>query len=186
VKPGDFVLVLAGAGGLGQILLRWGRKLGATMIATAGSAAKAEIARAAGAHHVLLHSDPDWPAQARALSQGLGVMLACDGIGGDMLERSMEVVRPFGILASLGQPAGPIPPIRVEQLGPSRSISLARPSVMNYSTDPVRYRRGAAELLDFLSDEPLPAPTVYPLRDAAQAHADLETGRTTGSIVLVP
>jgi len=186
VKPGDFVLVLAGAGGLGQMILRWGRKLGATMIATVGSKAKIETAKAAGADHVLLHSDADWPAQARALSGGRGAVLVCDGVGGKMLARSMDAVRPFGILASLGQPAGPIPPIPVEELGPLRSISLARPSVMAYARDPERYGRGAAELLDFLKGESLQAPAQYPLVEAARAHADLEAGRTTGSIILVP
>lgn len=187
IQAGDAVLVHSGAGGLGRLLLRWGRRLGATMIATVGSAAKAAVAETAGAHHVLLHSDPDWPAEVRRLAGGRGVTLACDGIGGAMLARTFECVRPFGVVASLGQPAGPIPPVPVEALGPARSIGLFRPSVMGYSGDGTRYPGAAAEVLAILADEPADAVGAeYPLAEAARAHADLEAGRTTGGIVLIP
>ncbi|RAI44034.1 quinone oxidoreductase family protein [Rhodoplanes roseus] len=187
VRPGDAVLVHAGAGGLGRVLLRWGHRLGAAMIATVGSAAKVAAAREAGADHVVLHTDADWPDQVRRLAGGRGVTLACDGIGGATLARTLECVRPFGVVASLGQPAGPIPPVPVEALGPARSIGLFRPSVIAYSNDPDRYATGAADVLAFLADRPSdPVGATYPLAEAARAHADLEAGRTTGSIVLVP
>lgn len=187
VRPGDAVLVHAGAGGLGRLLLAWGRRLGATMIATVGSPAKAAAAEAAGAHHVLLHTDPDWPGAVRRLAGGPGVALACDGIGGAMLARTFECVRPFGVVASLGQPGGPIPPVPVEALGPLRSIGLFRPSVMAYARDAARYPAAAAAVLAFLSEHPIDAGGAdYPLAEAARAHADLEAGRTSGSVVLIP
>lgn len=187
LEPGDAVLVHSGAGGLGRLLLRWGRKLGATMIATVGSAAKIATAEAAGAHHVVLHTDPDWPAEVRRMAGGRGVVLACDGIGGATLARTLDCVRPFGVVASLGQPAGPIPPVPVEALGPIRSIGLFRPSVMGYAADPDRYPRAAAAVLAFLAEEPIDAiGAAYPLAEAARAHADLEAGRTTGGLVLIP
>ena len=187
VGPGDHVLVHAGAGGLGQILLRWGKALGARMIATVGSAAKAQIAVSAGADHVFLHTQSDWQDAVRDLADGRGVALACDGIGGTMLARTLRCVRPFGTVASIGQAAGAIPPIKVEDLGPARSIAIARPSVMAYSSDPERYARGAAALLDFLTTHRFwPQATQYALIDAARAHEDLEAGRTTGSVVLIP
>ena len=119
---GDWILVHAAAGGLGQIVTRWAKRLGANVIGTVGSVEKAAIARQAGADFVLLHPDGDWAEEAVRLSDGKGVHLAIDGIGGNMLNQSLSVVRPFGVVASIGQPAGPIPPVRVEDLGFARSI----------------------------------------------------------------
>jgi NADPH2:quinone reductase len=185
VAPGDWVLVHAAAGGLGQIITRWAKRLGAHVIGTVGSQAKIAQARAAGADEVLLHAESAWTDQARGIAGGKGVHLAIDGIGGGMLAQTLGVVRPFGIVASLGQPAGPIPPVRVEDLGNARSIGLMRPSVIAYANDPDLYRRGSADLLAALADGLTnPIGAEYDLRDAARAHADLEAGRTTGSVIL--
>ena len=185
VAPGDWILVHAAAGGLGQIIVRWAKRLGAQVIGTVGSQAKMAQARAAGADAVLLHADPAWTDQVRRLAEGRGVHLAIDGIGGTMLAQTLGVVRPFGTVASLGQPAGPIPPVNVEDLGNARSIGLVRPSVIAYANDPDLYARGAAALLAALADGLInPIGAEYPLRDAARAHADLEAGRTTGSVIL--
>lgn len=97
VRVGDALLVQAAAGGLGQILTRWAKQLGASVIATVGSEAKVAIAREAGADHVLLHRDADLAEQVRALTGGKGVHVAYDGIGGDMLRRTLACVRPFGM-----------------------------------------------------------------------------------------
>ena len=185
VTAGDWLLVHAGAGGLGQFVTRWAKRLGARVVATVGSPAKAAVARGAGADEVLLHTDPDWPDKTRRIADGRGVHLAVDGIGGSMLARTLGGVRPFGVAASLGQPAGPIPPVAVEDLGNARSIALARPSVIAYANDPDLYRRGAAELLAVLADGlESPIGAEYGLDEAARAHADLEAGRTTGSVIL--
>jgi len=185
VAAGDWLLVHAAAGGLGQILTRWARALGANVIGTTGSAAKIKMIEAAGANAVLLNNDPGWVAQARQIAGGKGVHFAIDGIGGDMLARSIAAVRPFGTAASVGQPAGPIPPIRVEELGGGRAIALVRPSVIAYANDPEFYQAGAQDLFAAIRDG-LSQPSVaeYALRDARQAHEDLEAGRTTGSVML--
>lgn len=185
LRAGEWVLVHAAAGGLGQIVTRWARHLGGRVIGTVGSKAKIEQARAAGAEEVLLHTAEDWPDQARRIADGKGVHLALDGIGGTMLAQTLGCVRPFGVVASVGQPAGPIPLVAVEDLGSKRAIALSRPSVIAYANDPSLYRRGAADLLDVLQAGLVnPIGAEYPLRDAAAAHADLEAGRTTGSIIL--
>jgi len=185
VRPGDWLLVHAAAGGLGQILTRWGKRLGANVIGTVGSEAKRALARDAGADSVLLHTEQGWVDQARQIADRKGVHLAVDGIGGQMLAQTLGCVRPFGVVASLGQPAGPIPAVRVEDLGFVRSIALMRPSSIAYANNPALYHQGTSDLLAALEDGlSNPIRAEYPLRDAARAHADLESGRTTGSVVL--
>lgn len=185
VSRGEWLLVHAAAGGLGQLVTRWAKRMGANVIGTVGSAAKITQAIAAGADEVLLHGDEQWPKRAMQIADGKGVHLAIEGIGGDMLARTLGAVRPFGVVASLGQPAGPIPAVRVEDLGFARSLGLVRPSSIAYSSDPVLYRRGTSDLLAALGDGLVnPIGAEYPLRDAACAHADLEAGRTTGSVIL--
>ena len=187
VRAGDAVLVQAAAGGLGQVLTRWAKRLGAVVLATVGSEAKVATARAAGADHVLLHRDADLVKQVRALTGGQGVHFAYDGIGGGMLRRTLACVRPFGVAASLGQAGGPIPPLDVNELGPLRPIALSRPSVIAYANEPHTYRSAASDLFAALEDWlPIPVGIEYPLAEAARAHADLEAGRTTGSVLLVP
>jgi NADPH2:quinone reductase len=187
VRRGEFVLVHAGAGGLGQFMIRWAKRLGATVIATVGSQAKIGLAEAAGADRVLLHTAADWPAVAKEFAEGRGVHFACDGIGGETLARTFASVRPFGVVASVGQAAGAIPPVAVSDLGPARSISLSRPSVVAYTNDPALYRPAAADLFAALGSGLASAiGAEYPLREAVRAHQDLEAGRTTGSIILLP
>jgi NADPH2:quinone reductase len=184
VAPGTTALVHAAAGGLGSLLVRWAKQRGATVIATVGSDAKAALARASGADHVIVGRNADFAAEVRTLTGGRGVDVAYDGIGGDTLAKTLACVRPFGTVASYGESAGPIPPLSVEDLGPRRSLILARPSVMHYMSDPGTYRLAAADVL-----ATAPAPTLgrsYRLADAARAHADLESGATTGSTYLVP
>lgn len=185
ISQGEYVLVHSAAGGLGQLLTRWAKRLGAIVIGTVGSKGKISIAREAGADTILVRDASDWPAAVRELAEGQGVHLAVDGIGGENLARTLATVRPFGTVASLGQAAGSIPPIRVEELGPMRSASLSRPSVSAYANDPALYRPAAEELFAVLRDGLVnPIGGEYPLREASRAHADLEAGRTTGSIIL--
>ena len=157
------------------------------MIGTVGSESKADVARNAGADHVLLRRDTGWVAEVRDLTSGRGVHLAYDGIGGAVLAQTIAVVRPFGMLASLGQAGGPIPDVPVNDLGPIRSMALSRPSVMVYSADPTLYRPAAAAVLVVLRAGLAPAiDGEFGLADAAAAHAALEAGRTTGSVILTP
>lgn len=187
IRSGDFVLVHAGAGGLGQLVTGWAKRLGATVIATVGSQAKAKIAEAAGADHVLLRTTADWPSEVKRLADGPGVHFACDGIGGATLARTFASVRPFGMVASVGQAAGSISPVDVAQLGPIRCISLSRPSVIAYTNDPSLYRPAARDLFAVLSEGlNCNVGAEYALGDAVRAHSDLESGGTTGSVILLP
>lgn len=187
VGRGTAVLVHSAAGGLGQLLTRWAGSLGATVIGTVGSSAKVEIARAAGAHHVIVGRDADFAAAVADFTAGRGVDVAYDGVGGTVLQKTLGCVRPFGVVASIGQSAGPIPLLDVNDLGPRRSLMLARPSVMGYMNDAGAYRRSAERVLAAMTEGVLRLTgRAYELRDVALAQADLEAGRTTGALYLKP
>jgi NADPH2:quinone reductase len=180
-------LAHSAAGGLGQLLTRWAVHLSATLIGTVGSEAKAEIARRAGAQHIIVGRDADFGARVAELTNGRGVDVAYDGVGGATLAKTFACVRPFGVVASIGQSGGPIPPLDVLDLGPRRSLMLARPSVMAYMNDTNAYRAAAEAVLAALASGVLTGGgTAYPLSEAAQAHADLEAGRTSGALYLEP
>lgn len=187
VGSGTTVLVHAAAGGLGTLLTQWAKHKGATVIGTVGSEAKRQVASAAGADHVIVGRDADFAAAVAALTDGRGVDFAIDGIGGTTLLRTLPCVRPFGTVASIGQAGGPIPSLPVEELGPRRSLSLARPSVMAYLNERSNYPQAAADVLTLAAAG---VSTVlgrgYALRDAAAAHADLEAGLSMGCLYLVP
>ncbi|MGY3237408.1 MULTISPECIES: quinone oxidoreductase family protein [unclassified Bradyrhizobium] len=181
------ILVHSAAGGLGQVLTRWASALGAVVIGTVGSPAKVEIARAAGASHLIVGRDADFAAAVADLTAGRGVDVAYDGVGGTTLQKTLGCVRPFGVVASIGQSAGPIPSLNVHDLGPRRSLMLARPSVMAHMNDAEAYGRSAGRVLAAMTDGVLQVSgTAYSLRDAALAQADLEAGRTTGALYLRP
>ncbi|MDE1934162.1 quinone oxidoreductase [Bradyrhizobium sp.] len=187
VAAGTTLLVHSAAGGLGQLLTRWASLLGATVVAAVGSAAKAEIARQAGARHVIVGRDADFAQAVGDITGKRGVDVAYDGVGGATLARTLACVRPFGVVASIGQTAGPIPPVDVSDLGPRRSISLARPSVMAYMNETEAYRLAAEAVLTGIESGILRVSgQSYPLSEAARAHADLESGRTSGALYLTP
>lgn len=187
VRAGDTLLVHGAAGGLGSMLVRWAKHLGATVIGTTGSREKADIALGYGADHIVVGRNADLVSEVASLTDGLGVDYTIDGIGGAMLAKSLACTRRFGMVASIGQAAGPVPPLAVEEIGPIRSLSLARPSVMAYAADTTIYPQAAAALLEVMR-KGITAEIggEYSLTNAAQAQADLEAGRTTGSLLLVP
>jgi NADPH2:quinone reductase len=187
VGPGTIMLAHSAAGGLGQLLTRWAVHLGATVIGTVGSEAKEAIARQAGAQHVIVGRDADFGALVAELTDKRGVDVAYDGVGGTTLSKTFACVRPFGVIASVGQSAGAIPPVNVEDLGPRRSLMLARPSVMAYMNVKEDYRSAAEAVLSAVQEGILrSAGKSYRLGEAAQAHAELEEGRSSGSLYLVP
>ncbi len=187
VGRGSAILVHSAAGGLGQLVTRWAAHLGATVIGTVSSDAKAAIARASGAHHVIVGRDADFAGEVAKLTGGRGVDLAVDGVGGTTLVKTLACVRPFGVVASIGQAGGPIPPIDINDLGPRRSIMLGRPSVMAYMNNADDYHAGAKAVLAALAEGILQGTgTPYRLSEATQAHIDLEAGRTSGALILVP
>jgi NADPH2:quinone reductase len=185
VKAGDMVLVHAAAGGLGSILTRSAKARGAVVIGTIGSEEKAVLARAAGADHLIVGRDADLVSEVKALTDGNGVDVAYDGIGGKTLLKSLHSVRPFGIAVTIGQAAGPIPPLGVENLRPGKF--LAHPSIMAWCADVDRYRETAtAALRDIEAGIVSQVDSEYRLEEVAAAHARMETGRSSGSILLMP
>lgn len=185
VEAGTVILIHAAAGGLGTILTRWAKHLGATVIGTVSSPEKAEFARSHGADHLIVGRDADIVSEVRALTNGKWVHVAYDGIGGDMLVKTIHSVRPFGMAASIGQAAGPIPPLSVDELRPGKSLS--RPSVMAYVAETSNYRE-AAEAAIAAMKQGIVATIAgeYPLRETAKAQATLESGKAAGSLLLIP
>lgn len=190
VAPGDTLLVHAAAGGLGLLATQWAHALGARVIGTAGSAAKAALARAHGAEAVVDYRQEDFVAAARAFGGGDGVDYAIDGIGGEVLLRTLGAVRPFGLVASIGQVAavGARQSVDLDDLGPARSIALARPSVLGFiARDLEGYRAAAQATLQRLAGGlQVRIGARLPLQQAAAAHRLLESRASTGGIVLLP
>ncbi len=190
LHAGDTVLVHAAAGGLGVLLVQWAKRLGARVIGTVGSEAKAAIALGHGADHVVLHRQLDVREAVLQLTGGEGVDYVIDGIGGAMLQTSLAVTRPFGMVASIGQAAdvgNTQTTLDLAALGPSRSIALARPGVFRYMADLSNYRAGAqAALQRMLEGVRVPVGGSYALEDAAAAHVALEAGQTSGALLLRP
>ncbi|WP_317201851.1 quinone oxidoreductase [Janthinobacterium sp.] len=187
LRPGDTLLVHAAAGGLGLVLVQWAKAMGARVIGTVGNRAKAELALAHGLDHAILYREEDFVAATLALTDGLGVHFAVDGIGADTLPRTLAAVRPYGMAASVGQVAGPLGDIDPAWLGPQRSIALARPSVFRFMRDREAYLEGAAATMAQLrAGLRIHIGATLALRDAAEAHCRLEAGDSSGVLLLRP
>ncbi|EPE97991.1 quinone oxidoreductase family protein [Rhizobium grahamii] len=185
IEPGTIVLIHAAAGGLGSILVRWAKHLGATVIGTVSSEEKADLARSYGADHLIVGRDADVVAAVKALTKNGGVDVAYDGIGADMLAKSIASVRPFGVVATIGQAGGPIPPVAVDALRPGKS--LTHPSIMAYITDTSAYLAATEVVVEMLAAGiTATIAREYALEEAAEAQQFLEAGRAAGSLILVP
>jgi NADPH2:quinone reductase len=186
-KPGDVILIHAAASAVALLLVQWSKHLGATVIGTAGSADKARLAEAHGCDHTILYRETDFVAAVKALVPE-GVHAVFDGVGKDTFVPSIDCVRPFGMLVNYGNASGHVPPIDLMVLGTKGALSVSRPGYHHYIADPASYRAACAELFDLVKSGVLKieASHSYALKDAAQAHRDLEARRTAGSIVLLP
>ena len=187
LKAGDTVLVHAAAGGLGLVLVQWAKARGARVIGTVGSAAKAALARQYGLDEAILYREQDFVTAVQDLTAGRGVDYAIDGIGGQTLLQTLGTVRPYGMVASIGQVSGDTGPLDLSLLGPARSVALSRPGVFRFMTDPARYREGVlATFRQLQNGLQANIGMVLPLAAAAEAQRRLEAGTTTGSILLRP
>lgn len=187
LKAGDTVLIHAAAGGLGLVLSQWAKGMGARVLGTVGSATKANLAKAHGVDEAILYREQDFVAAVDHLTGGRGVDYAIDGIGGETLFQTIKTVRPYGMVASVGQVAGDPGPVDLALLGPARSVSLSRPGVLSFMSDPARYREGVLATVKQLQNGLKPnIGLVLPLAQAAEAHRLLEAGETSGSILLRP
>jgi NADPH2:quinone reductase len=186
VKPGDTILVHAAAGGVGLIMCQWAKHLGATVIGTVGSAAKAEIARQHGCDHPIPHGE-DFVARVSELTGGKGVPVVYDSIGRATFEGSLQCLARRGILASFGEASGDPEPVAPRRLGALGSVYLTHPSLPDYTATRAELLATAGHLFDMVASGriTIEISAEYPLPEAARAHADMEARRTTGSIVLV-
>ena len=187
VKPGDTILIHAAAGGLGLIMCQWAKQLGATVIGTVSSEEKAAIARAHGCDHPIVYTKEDFAERVRAITGGEGVPVVYDSVGKVTFEGSLRCLRRRGVMASLGEASGdpdPMPPRRLGALG---SIYLTHPSVSNYIVSRAELIAAANDLFGMVASGKIKIPIsrTYPFADAPRAHADMETRKTTGSIVLM-
>jgi NADPH2:quinone reductase len=187
VRPGDTILIHAAAGGVGLIMCQWAKHLGATVIGTVSSEAKADIARAHGCDHPIVYTREDFAARVRDITGGEGVPVVYDSVGKATFEASLKCLRRRGVMASFGEASGdpdPMPPRRLGALG---SIYLTHPSVSNYTVTRAELLAAAHDLFAMVGSGRIKVAITqtYPLRDAPRAHADIESRKTTGSIVLV-
>ncbi|HEX7013215.1 MAG TPA: quinone oxidoreductase [Steroidobacteraceae bacterium] len=187
VRKGEVLLIHAAAGGVGSIAVQWAKHLGAKVIATVGSQAKAELVRGLGADHVFLY-DEDWVTQARSLTKGKGVDVVYDSVGKDTFTGSLDTLRKRGLMATFGNSSGPVPPFAPLELSRRGSLFLTRPTLFDYVPTRSTLTRAANELFDVVTRGIVRVQIgqTYPLREVARAHADLEARRTTGSTVLEP
>lgn len=187
IQPGDTVLVHAGAGGVGLLLTQFAVGMGARVITTVSSEAKAELSRAAGASHVLGYGD-DIAARVRDLTGGDGVAVAYDGVGATTFEASLASVRRRGLLVLFGAASGPVPPLDPQRLNASGSVFLTRPTIGDYLRDREELLWRANAVFDGIVDGTLTVHigAQFRLEDAADAHRALESRATHGAVVLVP
>lgn len=187
VGAGDTLLVHAAAGGLGLVLVQWAKALGARVIGTVSTPAKAELALRHGLDQAILYREQDFVTAVKDWTGGQGVDYAIDGIGGQTLLDTLGAVRPYGMVASVGQVAGDCGPLDLSLLGPARSVALSRPGVFRFMADPARYHEGAAATVRHLQQGmKINIGDVLPLAQAAEAHRRLESGRNLGAILLRP
>lgn len=188
LKAGDTCLVHAAAGGVGLLLCQVAKRRGATVIATVSTDAKAELARAAGADHVILYSKDDFVAGARGATGGAGVHVVYDGVGATTFAKSLDCLRPRGTMVLFGAASGPVPPLDPNELQTKGSLFLTRPSLFHYIADDAELRSRAADVLGWIAagELKLRIEDEYPLARAADAHRALEGRKTTGKVLLLP
>jgi NADPH2:quinone reductase len=188
LKPGQWALVHAAAGGVGQLLVQWAKASGATVVATAGSADKLKIAGEMGADYLVSYADADWAEQVRALTDGEGVEVVYDGVGKSTFDGSVKSLARRGVMVLYGGASGPVPPVDPLVLMRGGSLFLTRPTLFDYCATTAELDEAAKALFDLMGEGKLRV-TVgqrFALKDAADAHRALEARQTTGSTLLIP
>jgi len=187
LQAGDAILLHAAAGGVGLIVSQWAKILGLTVIGTVSTEAKAEIARAHGCDHVILYGREDVANRVRELTHGAGVSVVYDSVGKDTFASSLDSLKRRGLLVCVGTASGPIPPIDAMQLALKGSLFVTRPALADYIAEPAEKAALAEELFGHVAAGRIKIEINqrYRLQDAAQAHRDLESRKTTGSSIFV-
>lgn len=188
VGPGHTVLIHAAAGGVGLIAGQWARALGATVIGTAGSKAKIELARQNGYSHLINYRTEDFVARVLEITDGRKVDVVYDSVGKDTFDGSLDVLKPLGLMVSFGQSSGAVPPVDISVLNTKGSLFLTRPSVFGYNLDRATLLESAADLFDVILNGKVRVriDQRFALTEARAAHEALESRATTGSTLLIP
>ena len=186
LQRGDAVLFHAAAGGVGLIACQWARALGLELIATAGSDAKCQLALANGAAHAINYSTEDFAARVKEITQGQGVKVVYDSVGKDTWEKSLDCLRPFGLMASFGNASGPVPPFAPASLGGRGSLYVTRQTLFTHIATRESTQAMADQLFAVVESGQVKIHIAqrYALADVQQAHRDLEARKTTGSTIL--
>jgi len=188
LQPGDAVLWHAAAGGVGLIACQWAKAMGLQLIATAGSDAKCRLALEHGAAHAINYRTENFVERVKAITGGAGVKVVYDSVGKDTFEGSLDVLRPFGLLASFGNASGPVPPFAPGILGAKGSLYITRATLFTHITTREATQAMAADLFAIVQSGAVKIriDQSYPLDDVARAHRELEARSTTGCSILLP
>jgi NADPH2:quinone reductase len=188
VQPGDTILIQAAAGGVGLIVCQWAKALGATVIGTVSSEAKAALAQAHGCDHPIIYTRENFVERVKEITGGAGVPVVYDSVGADTFMKSLDCLRPLGMMVTFGQSAGPVAPVDTQELSKRGSLFLTRPTLFTYVAKRADLVQTAQELFDVVGSGKVKIEVnqTYALKDAAQAHIDLEARKTTGSTILLP
>ena len=188
LEPGDYVLFHAAAGGVGQIVCQWAKALGLQLIGTAGSDAKCELAKANGAAFAINYSKEDFAARVKEITAGKGVKVVYDSVGKDTWDKSLDCLRPFGLMASFGNASGPVAPFAPGILGNKGSLYVTRQTLFTHIATRERCQAMADDLFAVVASGQVKIriDQRYPLAEVAQAHRDLESRKTTGCTILLP
>jgi NADPH:quinone reductase len=188
LKPGQTCLIQAAAGGAGLMLVQIAKIAGATVIGTVSTQQKADLVRRHGGDHIILYTQTDFVAEVEKITGNKGVDVVYDSVGSTTFHKSLDCLRPRGMMVSFGQSSGPVGPIDPLLLGQKGSLFLTRPSLANYVHDPEELKWRAADLFSWIESGRLNLhiQKIYPLHDAAEAHRDLESRRTSGKLLLKP
>ena len=186
LQSGDPVLFHAAAGGVGLIACQWARALGLQLIATAGTDAKCQLALANGAAHAINYQQEDFAARVKEITAGKGVKVVYDSVGKDTWDKSLECLRPFGLMASFGNASGPVPPFAPGSLGAKGSLYVTRQTLFTHIATRESTQAMADELFAVVASGQVKIhiDQRYPLAEVQQAHRDLEARKTTGSTIL--
>jgi len=187
VKSGDTILIHAAAGGVGMILCQWAKSLGATVIGTVSSDEKAELAKAHGCDYPIVYTREDFAKRVGEITQGKKLPVVYDSIGKDTFMQSLDCLRPRGLMAMFGQASGSPPPLEINVLAQKGSLYLTRPTLGTFIATAESLKSTADDLFAVVASGKVKISVnqTYPLKDAAQAHRDLEARKTTGSTVLM-
>ena len=188
VQPGDEVLIHAGAGGTGLLFIQMAKAIGARVFTTVSTEEKATLARAAGADEIIFYTQEDFAAKVKSLTGGKGLPVVYDSVGKTTFEQSLQCLRPRGLLALFGGASGAVPPFDLIRLSTMGSLFITRPTLRDYIATRTELETRAKAVFDAVANGTLKLRIeyVYPLADAAQAHRDLESRRTTGKLLLIP